>query len=337
MSDQVKVGIIGIGGLARSVHLPALSQIKTARIEAVCDIIEERARKAAEQYGIPKVYTLYKEMIAKEKLDAIFCIVQPDQLYRIVLDCLMAGLDVFMEKPPGITAFQAESLQFFAEKNNRILQVGFNRRYIPVVQKTLEIMRELTPITHVEGTFLKHGTASFCQGALSAFPSDTIHCVDLVRWIAGGKPVKAATVTGQVNDVVKNAWFSVIKFDNDCLGIVRANYMTGGRTHAFEIHGPQASAFINLGMGENMVKSHIMVHGGKTSYSISSTGTQAQKYIDLDGFELAGSTELHRYYGFYQEDEAFLDCVLNRKKPLADISEGAASMRMVEMLLAAEI
>ncbi len=337
MPDKVRVGIIGIGGLARNVHLPALAEIETADIVAACDIVEERAARAAEKYQIPKVYTLYQEMLAKEKLDAVFCIVQPDQHFRIVRDSLVAGVDVYMEKPPGITAFQAEALWREARKANKILQVGFNRRYIPVVQKTLEIMRELTPITQVEGAFLKHGTAVFCQGALSAYPSDTIHAIDLVRWFSGGKPVKAATVQGQVNDDVPNAWHSVIRFDNDCLGIVKANYQTGGRIHTFEIHGPNASAFINLGFGDIACRAEIMVHGGKTSYSIASTGAQSQKTISLDGKELAGSNDFYKFYGFYQEDAAFLDCVLQRKQPLADISEGVATMQLVEMLAAAVI
>ncbi len=80
-----------------------------------------------------------------------------------------------------------------------------------------------------------------------------------------------------------------------------------------------------------------MIHGGKTSYSIASTGPQSQQVIQLDGMELAGSDEFYKFYGFYQEDAAFIECVKERKQPLADISEGAETMRMVEMLLGSTI
>ena len=100
--------------MARSVHLPSLAAMKDVQ-RALCDIIEQRAAQQAEKYGVGKVYTLYKQMLEKERLDAVFCLVQPDQHFRIVDDCLSAGVDVFMEKPPGITAFQAESLQRGAE------------------------------------------------------------------------------------------------------------------------------------------------------------------------------------------------------------------------------
>ena len=66
MANKIKVGIIGCGGIANGKHLPALShQSHRLEIVAFCDIIKERAEKAAKEYGTPdaKVYTDYKEML----------------------------------------------------------------------------------------------------------------------------------------------------------------------------------------------------------------------------------------------------------------------------------
>jgi predicted dehydrogenase len=319
------------------VHLPALRELPAAELVAACDLVPERAALAVEKFGFAKAYRWYKEMLAQERLDAVFVLVESHNLFEVTRDCLKAGLDVYMEKPPGITSFQAEALMRKAQAENRILQVGFNRRYIPVVQRTLEIMKELTPITQVEGCFLKNGTVSFFEGSVSAFVSDTIHAVDMMRWIAGGTPVKAATIQAQYYDDMPNAWNSIVKFDNGVTGILKANYKTGGRIHTFEIHGPGASAFINLGFGEMRATAEILVHSGKPLYSAAAQGVPDQKHIVLDGLELAGSDQFYKYYGFYQEDEAFLECVRTRKQPLADISEGVKSIQLVEMLLASVI
>jgi predicted dehydrogenase len=331
---KLKVGVIGVGGLARSVHLPSLVEIEEADLVAACDLRSERAAVASSKFGVPRTYSWHKEMLAKEELDAVFVLVEPHNLFEVTRDCLNAGLDVYMEKPPGVTAFQAEALMRKAQSLDRIVQVGFNRRYIPVVQRTLEIMKELTPITQVEGCFFKNGPASFFEGSISAFASDSIHAVDLLRWFAGGTAVKAATIQGQVDDVVPNSWNAVIGFDNGVTGILKANYKTGGRIHTFEIHGPGASAFINLGFGALTAKAEILVHSGNPMYSAASQGAQSQEHIVLDGMELAGSDQFYRYYGFYQEDKAFLECVRTRTQPLSDISEGAKSLRLVEMLAA---
>ena len=98
----MKVGVIGAGGIARNVHLPSLNEMQDGEVVAICDLVESRAKKLAEQYQIPRVYAVYHEMLAQETLDAVFCLVEPGNLFHVVWNCLDAGLDTFMEKPPGI-------------------------------------------------------------------------------------------------------------------------------------------------------------------------------------------------------------------------------------------
>ena len=87
MSDKIKVGIIGCGGIANAKHLPALSHQKNrVDIVAFCDLIPERAKKAAEKYGTENadVYTclLYTSgflrshifLISSNVSDLLFCL-----------------------------------------------------------------------------------------------------------------------------------------------------------------------------------------------------------------------------------------------------------------------
>ncbi|MFL7810730.1 MAG: Gfo/Idh/MocA family protein, partial [Anaerolineae bacterium] len=148
---KLKVGVIGIGGIARNVHLLSLADMHDIELVAMCDIIEERASTMARQFEVEQVYTLYQEMLSKEELDAVFVLVEPANLYHVVWHCLDAGIDTFMEKPPGITLFQAESLRRKAEESGHTLQVGFNRRHIPLVRHVVELVKERTEITQVEG------------------------------------------------------------------------------------------------------------------------------------------------------------------------------------------
>ncbi len=334
---KLRVGVIGAGGIAGKVHLPALGELDDAEVVAVCDLIERRAARAAEEHGIPATYVLYPEMLQKEELDAVFVLTEPDRLFRPALDCLRAGKHVFMEKPPGVTSFQAETLLREARSADRICQVGLNRRYIPLVVRVLELMRQQTTITQVEGRFYKHVSAAFCDGCVSAFESDTIHAADLVRWIAGGAPAAAATVEARHRDVVTNAWCSVVRFDNGVLGTVRANYMTGGRTHTLELHGPGASALVDLGIGGASCAARILLHEGAESYSLAAAGPGGQRWIELDGRQVAGGEAFHVYYGYLQEDREFLECIRQGRRPLADIAEAVESMRFMELLRAARI
>jgi predicted dehydrogenase len=337
-SAPLRLGVIGAGGIAQGVHLPALRCLRDlSTVVAVCDVVEDRARKAAAAFGIPAVYALYPEMLQRETLDAVFVLTEPDRLFRPAIECLAAGKHVFMEKPPGVTTFQTESLLRAARQAGRILQVGFNRRFIPVVQHVVAFMREHTPINQVEGRFIKHGGAAFYGGSASAFEADTIHAIDLVRWIAGGTPTSAALVENRYDDEVANSWNAVVRFDNQVTGIVKANYATGARVHTLEIHGPGASAFVNLGFGDASCGAEILVFGGKGTYSIASAGPGQQSRISLDGKQIAGSDEFYNYYGFLAEDREFLECVRTGRRPLTDIEEGVRTMQFIDLMRAHRI
>ncbi len=333
MNSKVNVAVIGAGGIANNVHLPSLAQIEEANLVAVCDLREEKARKAAEKYGIPSVYTSMYEMFEKEQLDGVFVLVEPDRLFRAANDCLGAGLHVMMEKPAGINSYQAHSLARKAEEVGKICAVGMNRRHVPLVQEVFQRMKEITPITQVDGVFFKNSDISTSWNYASAFVCDIVHATDLVRYFAQSEPVKAATVIGRYNSDVDNAWSSVIKFGNGITGTLRANYQCGGRIHNFEIHGPEASAFINIGFGGSECDSKILHFGGNKIYSLASAGVSGQSIEYIDGKELAGSQDFHAYYGYKQEDIDFIHSLMTGKKPLCTIEDAAKSMEMVEFLL----
>lgn len=334
---KVRVGVIGAGGVSTGVHLPALRLVESAEVIAVCDIIEDRAKHAAESFSIPETYTLYGEMLAKSDLDAVFVLTEPDQLYRPAKVCLEAGKHVFMEKPPGVTTYQAQTLLRTAREADRILQVGFNRRFIPLVRHVVDLMKEHTAITQVEGRFFKQGEAAFYGGCSDAFRCDAIHSADLVRWIAGGEPAAAATVEGQTNDVVPNRWNAVVRFDTGIVGTVRANYQTGARVHSLEIHGPKASAFVNLGFGDASCSAEILFVDGEGTHSLASAGPGSSNRLSIDGIELAGSDEFCVYQGFLAEDEHFIGCIQNGQLPLTGIEDAVKTMQFVDLMEASII
>jgi predicted dehydrogenase len=213
-----------------------------------------------------------------------------------------------------------------------MLQVGFNRRHIPLVRKVVEMVREVTEVNQVIGRFMKCGEAAFDKGGVSAFESDTIHAVDLVRAVADSAPVSAATVVGQYGDVVENAWNSVVRFENGVTGVVQANYRTGGRTHTFEVHGAGASAFINVGFGGADCDAKVMLQEGKAGYSLAATGAGARNLMELDGKQMAGSDQFYRYYGFYDEDRHFLECVREGRAPETSIADAVKTFEMIELM-----
>ncbi|MDR2524837.1 MAG: Gfo/Idh/MocA family oxidoreductase [Oscillospiraceae bacterium] len=338
------IAVLGAGGIAGGIHLPLLARNPALRVASVCDLRPERARAAAERFDIPAVYTSYHEMLAKETPDAVFVLTQPDALFRAVSDCLLGGYPVFMEKPMGITAYQAQTLAAIARERDLLLHVGYNRRYIPLVVEALRILREVAPLSQAEGRFYKNSGAAFYGGCASAFPCDVVHCIDLVRH-AMGQPVTGCalleTVAPEMAEAADraNSWHGVMRFAGGGSGVVRSHYATGGRVHGFEFHAPGASAYINLGFeGGADCEATILLAKGRGRQSLSAMGGAEHQSITLDGRALAGSNEYADYYGYRDEHKLFFAALaMGGKFDASRTAEDLASADLVEQLLAARI
>ena len=64
--SQLKVGIIGAGGIARGRHIPCFQRNQKAALVAIADVAEGAAERVAREFGIPAFYTSYQDMIEKE-------------------------------------------------------------------------------------------------------------------------------------------------------------------------------------------------------------------------------------------------------------------------------
>lgn len=129
---KVIAGIIGCGGIANGKHLPAIRDLGEVELVAFCDIIPEKAEKAAKEYGVAdaKVFTDYKEML-KLELDVVYVCTPNRSHSYISVDALHAGKHVLCEKPMAINYEEAMKMVNAAEETGKILSVGYQNRYRP--------------------------------------------------------------------------------------------------------------------------------------------------------------------------------------------------------------
>ena len=105
-SNMVSVGMVGTSWWADAMHLPALDSHTGARTVAICGRNRENARKMADTWDIPGVYTDYAEMIKDAELDAVVISTPNDSHYPIAMKAMEAGLHVLCEKPIALTYTQ---------------------------------------------------------------------------------------------------------------------------------------------------------------------------------------------------------------------------------------
>lgn len=130
--EQVKVGIIGCGGIGEGKHLPSLAELDYVSVVAFCDIMEERAIAMAKAYGAEdaKVFTDYKELL-KEELTAVHVCTPNSSHSEISIDAMKAGLHVMCEKPMAKTAAGARAMVVAAKETGQLLTIGYQNRYRP--------------------------------------------------------------------------------------------------------------------------------------------------------------------------------------------------------------
>ena len=129
----IKVGIIGCGGIANGKHMPSLAKVPGCEMVAFCDIILERAEKAAEKYGTPdaKVFENYKDLLAIEEIDVVHVLTPNRSHSFITVDALHAGKHVMCEKPMAINSKEAQLMLDAARETGKKLTIGYQSRFRP--------------------------------------------------------------------------------------------------------------------------------------------------------------------------------------------------------------
>ena len=131
MAELIKIGIIGCGGIATGKHMPSLKKVADVEMVAFCDIIPERAEKAAKNFGTPdaKVYTDYKELLKDPEISVVH-VCTPNRSHSfITVDALEAGKHVMCEKPMAINSEEAKKMLDAAKRTGKKLTIGYQSRF----------------------------------------------------------------------------------------------------------------------------------------------------------------------------------------------------------------
>jgi len=141
---EIKAGFIGCGSHSFRNIYPTF-QFAPVNLVATCDLSLEKAQAFAAKFGARHAYADYREMLAKEELDAVFIVTGFDERGRptypaIATDCLKAGRHVWMEKPPAATCAEIDDLSETVKKSGKNVAVGLKKMFFPANEKAKELM-----------------------------------------------------------------------------------------------------------------------------------------------------------------------------------------------------
>jgi len=140
---QVRWGIMGVAKIATEKVIPGMKKASLVEVVGIASRTKEKAQQAASRLGLPASYGSYEDLLADERIDAVY-IPLPNHLHvGWSIKSLHAGKHVLCEKPISLNVAEAEKLAAAGREHPRLkLMEAFMYRHHPQWVKARQLVQE---------------------------------------------------------------------------------------------------------------------------------------------------------------------------------------------------
>lgn len=143
----LRVGIIGTGEVAQTVHLPTLQLCNHLyRVTALCDVSATVLSHCASKFNIAKTYSDHRQLICQDDVDLVMILNSDEYHASMAVEAADAGKHVFIEKPMALTESDADAVIAAEKRNGVVIMVGYMRRYAGPLKPLLDIVQSMKTI-----------------------------------------------------------------------------------------------------------------------------------------------------------------------------------------------
>ncbi|MEV0320208.1 bi-domain-containing oxidoreductase [Streptomyces sp. NPDC050658] len=200
VKSPVRLAFVGAGNYATSMLLPHLTQREGVELSTVVTTTALSAANAKRKFGFAAATTDLDAVLGDKSVDAVFVVTRHSSHAELTRRALLAGKAVFVEKPLALTEDELASvLAAVEESGNDRLQIGFNRRFSPLLREARQRFGALTGPASlrylVNAGRLQHGSWYLRQSTEGTrFAGEGGHFIDTASWLLGSDPVSAYAV-----------------------------------------------------------------------------------------------------------------------------------------------
>ncbi len=334
---KLKVGIVGAGNIAQNAHLPAYAKLKD-RIEvaAIADINLDRAKEAAEKYGIPQVFSNVDELLAGCDVDYIDICTWNSAHAPVAIAAAKAKKDILCEKPMADSLENAIAMQKAVEENGVKFMMAVVTRYSTEAQTAHEMQKAgafgdiyfaRTAYTRRRGTPLGWFTDTALSGGGPVIDIG-VHCIDRT-WFLMGRP-KPVSVSASTSYAIGNyqtkgvtRWCSL---DKD----TQVNFNTEDSAVALVRFENGAVMVAEISWAQNApAESYVRLYGSKAGAAfdpLTVYGENEAGYLSDSTVTCGGDGEDI----FYNEILYFADCLCGEKEILSPVEDGVSVQKILD-------
>ncbi len=365
-ADPVKIAWIGTGTQGQN-DMRQLMKMGNVQIVAIADIYEPNYKKGLEIAGAGcEGYKDYRKMLERKDIQGVG-IATPLYLHApMAIDALNAGKHVYVEKMMAYTVEDAKKMIKAADKGNRILQVGHQRRYSVDYHHALDLVKKgyFGEITHVRAQWNRRNNwrrpvpdpklehllnwrlyNEYSRGLMAELGS---HQIDVTNWFLGQYPSAVVGMGGvdywkDGREVYDNVQV-IFEYPNGaklCYQSIEMNEFDG---FAEQFMGRKGTLVVSESPGMNMMfrergteefefekfSENKTKVGNKSAIKLDATATTNQdKRAKTAGQSLASGGAPQSKNNWYLSLEDWIDCIRTNRKPFCDGRVGLVDVACV--------
>lgn len=336
MPDKINIGLAGLGSIAKNAHIPALSSFKDINLISAAEADSDYGKKITSKWKIPNFYSDYTEMIDEGNLDGIFICLPNFLHYEAAQYALKQNVNVFCEKPMGLSPKYGRELVEIAKKRDLTLAVGYNHRLEENNEKAANFVKNLRlgSILQINGIIVNAGPYAgwiphsdwFFKDKYGVLYDSGPHLIDLIMYILSDDitEISAKGINTMHSLNVYDNIACTFKTKKGILGTLNIGWKVASNYKSVQIHGTGASLFINPSELEFRYKTYGPLE------RISDHVKFTNEIISTNIKNLINSTATANT--FYKEDRKFIDAISTGSKPKATGEDGIRVLEVLEAI-----
>lgn len=308
------VALIGLGYWGQNIlrNLHEFGVLHTACDSNVA-VMEEHKKKFADIRYLES----WEKILPDPAIRAVAIATPAVMHYACAKQCLLAGKDVFVEKPMAITVSEGEELVALAQKNNRILMVGHVLHYHPAIVKLKEIIGQgrLGKIQYVYSHRLNIGKLRIEENILWSFAP---HDISILLMLLEEEPAKINAFGGDyVNQGIFDTTLTSLEFKNGVKGHIFVSWLHPYKEQKLVVVGSQAMAVF-----DDVSEEKLCLYPHKIEWKEGKMPV-AQKAASQ-------AIAIEKNEPLKEELRHFCACVVSRQTPKTDGVEGLRVLKVLE-------
>lgn len=327
---MVQIGLVG-AGIWGAMHARAYAQNPMVDLVAVCDLDESKARALAEQYRIPKVFTIIDKMLEME-MNGI-SVATPDTAHAAAaLKAIARGVHVLVEKPLATSVEECNEMIKAAKKAGVVLMVDWHNRWNPPCYAAWKSIRngELGDIRYIyyrlSDTIYVPTKMLPWAGKSSVLWFLGSHALDTTCWLVGRRPTriycqKREGMLAGMGVNTPDLYAIMLEFEGGALAVIENTWILPQHSpalidHKIEILGTQGAVYIDPTHNRAFAKYSPQTAGGYPNISYEDVLISPEVFGKQMGFAVES---IHH----------FVDCIYENKEPIATGIDGLLNTQLI--------